>query len=440
VIRIVGVRLFFFLLVVLTLCGSLFGQGVNETRTASSDAELQFVVYLQRHGVRSPTGEPARYNKYSAAPWPNWDVPPGNLTAHGYKLMTMFGAFDRLYLAKLGLFQASGCDDAPHVTILADSDQRTRETAKAIAEGLLPGCNVSITAKPEGTDDPLFHPLAEGTGRIDAKLAFAAIRGRIGGSPNNLTEAYRPQLAALDDVLAGCGHALAIATAAGPKRTSLFDLPAELSTGKEDHPAELRGPLNTASTLSENLLLEYTEGMPDSKVGWGCVNEATLRTVLQLHSAAEDFGVRTAPIARVYASNLLDAILKAIQQSATRKPVSGAPGKPGDRILFLIGHDTNISAVAGALGLTWILDGRRDDTPPGGALVFELWRSWADGSQFVRVDYTAQTLEQMRGTRTLTLGDSPARVSLFVPGCSKEDDGCSLEGFSEAVRNSIGGP
>ena len=57
----------------------------------------------------------------------------------------------------------------------------------------------------------------------------AAIAGRIGGDPNNLTEAYRPQLAALDRVLAGCGHGPANA-----KRTSIFDIPAGLKPGSGD--------------------------------------------------------------------------------------------------------------------------------------------------------------------------------------------------------------
>lgn len=404
-----------------------------DTQTSAGGAvksgdELKFVVYLSRHGVRSPTGKPAQYNPYSAAPWPEWSVPPGHLTDHGYKLMTIFGSYDRARLASDGLLTPTGCTDAGRITILADSDQRTRETGKAIAEGMFPGCVVEVHALPEGTNDPLFHPpLPEDMSR---ELALAAVAGRIGGDPNNLTAAYRPQLAALDQILAGCGHATAAA------RTSLLDVPVTLAAGKGDHPIESKGPLSLASTLSENLLLEYTEGLKPPELAWSCMDEATLRNVMQLHTAAADFAQRTPVIARMYASNLLGSIAKAIEQSAEARPVSGAPGKPGDRVLFLVGHDTNIAAVAGVLGLSWIIDGRRDDTPPGGALVFELWRS-ASSHYSVRVYYTAQTLHQMHDLTVLSLSSPPARVPVFVPGCSLQNQSCDLEGFSSAVRGAI---
>lgn len=421
--------LFSIIVLLISNCVSAHAQGVGP-KSEEKDATLQFVVYLSRHGVRSPTAKPAQYNKFSAAAWPEWTVSPGYLTAHGFKLMTSFGAYDRAQLSSLGLLAPSGCADAAHVTILADSDQRTRETGKAIAEGLMPGCSIEVHSLPEGTADPLFHYLETGQANIDHALAAAAINGRIGGKIESLTEAYRPQLTQLEGVLAGCGHA-ALAAAPG---TTLFDVPASLGPGAGDHPAEMRGPLNTASTLSENLLLEYSEGMPN--VGWGCADGATLRSIMQLHAAAADFAQRTPAVAHMYASNLLDRMLKAMEQSATGKAVAGAPGKAGDRVLFLVGHDTNIATVAGALGLTWIVDGRRDDTPPGGALVFELWSSHS-GEAFVRVHYTAQTLEQMRDARPLTPANPPADVPVFVPGCGRRDLTCDWSAFAATVRSAV---
>jgi 4-phytase/acid phosphatase len=311
----------------------------------------------------------------------------------------------------------------------ADSDQRTRETGKALAQGLMPGCNLPVQFLPEGTNDPLFHPIPEILAHYDPAIAEASIAGRIGGDPAKLTAAYHADIAALDHILASCGAA----TASKAKRVSLFDIPATLSPGAGDHLADLKGPLNTSSTLSENFLLEYTEGMDSSDVGWGCVHRAELETLMSLHTAATDFAQRTPEIARAQASNVLEHIRLSIQQAIDRKPILGAMGKPSDRALILVGHDTNIENMSGALGLTWIVDGRRDDTPPGGALVFEVWRKPSSGEYSVRTYYTAQTLEQMRSSTTLTLAAPPERVPVFIPGCSRGDLSCSLPSFLELL-------
>ena len=158
---------------------------------------------------------------------------------------------------------------------------------------------------------------------------------------------------------------------------------------------------------------------------------------MQVNSANWDYGMRTPAEARVYASILLDRIQKTIQQSATGAAVPGALGKPGDRLVILVGHDTNIVTVAGALGIDWVSDGRVDDTPPGGALLFELWRPRDGGKPFVRLEYIAQTLEEMRNAEPLTATNPPAEAPIFIPGCGRADFSCTWEGFSAAVRAAI---
>ncbi len=402
---------------------------------AAQEDELKFVVVISRHGVRSPTGKLDQLNRYSRQPWPAWSVSPGYLTEHGYKLMTQFGSYDRELWGKQGLFSVDGCEDAKHITIIADSDQRTRETGKALAAGIAPGCTIDVHALPEGTPDPLFHSLEAGIGNPDKLLATAAIRGRIGPNPQELATAYRSQLEALEDVLRGC----ASEPDCGPagKAESLFDVASSIGPGKSDHLVELRSPLGIASTMTENFLLEYTEGMKASDVGWGRVDGQKLRALLQLHSASEDIERRTGYIARVQSSNMLSHLLKSMEQAVSGQPVQGALSRPEDRVLLLVGHDTNVSNIAGALGLNWLIDGRRDDTPPGGALIFELWKKHGSAEYSVRSYYTAQTLEQMRNSTPLSLAQPPERAPLFVPACSRADDSCAWKGFQQAVLTVI---
>jgi 4-phytase/acid phosphatase len=123
-----------------------------------------------------------------------------------------------------------------------------------------------------------------------------------------------------------------------------------------------------------------------------------------------------------------------MQQAVSAKPVAGAVGKPGDRLLVLVGHDINLATIAGALNLNWLIDGRRDDTPPGGALVFELWKSSGKEEYSVRTYFRSQTLDQMRNATPLSLQNPPERVPVFVPGCSQADFSCGWEAFQQAIH------
>lgn len=388
------------------------------TSSSIRDSELQLVVMLSRHGVRSPLGTPGGNDQYSTAPWPQWEVPPGIQTEHGNQLIRLFGAWDRTKFSSQHLFAPSGCADAAQVTIVADNDQRTRETGKALGDGMFPGCGIAVHSQPDGVRDTLFRPTESGAVRADESVESAAALGRVGGDLRNLTDVYRSQLTLLDHVLSGCGH-----LPPNPKRISLLDLP-----------NAVRAP---AATIAENLLLEYTQGMSQADTGWGCLDGATLRTVMQIDSAAWDIGFRTPAIARTYASTLLDRILKTMQQGVTGTAIPGAIGKPGQRLVIVVGHDTNIATVAGALHIDWALDGRFDDTPPGGELLFELWRPRGGGQPYVRMEYTAQTLEQMRNATTLTPANPPGAAPIFLPGCGRADLSCTWDGFSAAVRASI---
>jgi 4-phytase/acid phosphatase len=377
--------------------------------------ELKYVVIVSRHGVRSPTWDTARLNAYSAQPWPEWEVPPGDLTPHGRTLIGLMGSYYREWLAGQHLFRPDGCQDARRLYVWADKDQRTLETGRAFAESLLPGCGIEVHSQPGGLSDPLFS----GAGTPDPERMLAAVRERLGANPQELTAQHRAALEALQAILRGKSEA-----------------PSTLSVSLKGKSVDLTGPFATGSTFSENLLLEYTNGLQGNALGWGRLTRENLNRVLEIHAVYADLMRRTPYLARARGSNLLAHVWRSIEQAASGKAIPGALGQPGDALLLLAGHDTNLSNLSGMLGLTWSLPGYQpDDTPPGGALVFSLWRDAASGQYSVKLRYLAQTLDQMRNGDSLSMASPPEGQDVALPGCSAT--GCPLETARRVIEKAI---
>jgi 4-phytase/acid phosphatase len=293
---------------------------------------------------------------------------------------------------------------------------------------MFPGCELA-TNTVDGDTDPLFHPVTAGQAHGDAGLAEAAVSGRIGNHPEALAGTLQHAFGTLREVLFGCGIDGPCALEKQPGKQGLLDLPASVS-GTADGLADLRGPVRTGSTMAENLLLEYAEGMSGKNLGWGRLDEAKLNEVMAIHTTYADLARKTGYLARVQGSNLMSHILRSLEQAIAGKAIAGALGKPGDRVLLLGGHDTNISHLAGMLNLSWLLPGfQRDDIPPGSALVFRLWHD--AGGYRVETLFLSQTLEQMRLATPLGAGSSPAIAPVFVPGCA--GNGCGWEKFRQIV-------
>jgi 4-phytase/acid phosphatase len=142
-------------------------------------------------------------------------------------------------------------------------------TARALAESILPGCEVEIHSAGEGKSDELF----EGAGTVDSALSMAAVAARLGPASDSITEAHRTSLEALARLLNGNGRA----------PHSIFDDPTSLSAGKTG--VSMSGPLSLASTLTEDLFLEYADGMSGERLGWGRLTSANLLDLISLHTS-----------------------------------------------------------------------------------------------------------------------------------------------------------
>ena len=386
--------------------------------------QLKYVVIVSRHGVRSPTWSRERLRQYSAEPWPDFGVPPGDLTPHGRDLIKILGSYYREWFAADHLLAPSGCADAQRVYIWADTDQRTLETGRAFAESLVPGCGLSIHSRPQGERDPLFS----GSGNPDTRAAADAVHQRLGPDPQALLKEHRGELDTLQFILTGGKDA--------PQK--LLGPSESIAAVIQGNNVELQGPFSTASTMTENLLLEYADGMQRAQFGWGRVTKDDLIRVLALHRVYADLMRRTPYLARARGSNLMTRILASMEQAVSGKASPGALGSPGTALLILSGHDTNQANVAGMLGLSWSLPGYQpDETPPGGALIFSLWRNSEDGQYFVRTEFLAASLDQMHDASALTPAAPPLRQQVSLPACGASD--CPWSGFEKILQTSIDG-
>jgi 4-phytase / acid phosphatase len=402
---------------------------------APADGDLQMVIVLSRHGVRSPTAKPGALDVYSSKPWPKWPVEPGYLTPHGKQLMTMMGGWYRAYYADAGLLPANGCLNSASIYVTADDEERTLESAHGLLDGFDAHCALDVHAAPKNGPDALFSHDFSNASDADRDLAAAAVLGRIGNDPAHLAAANAGLLADMQSVLLGCAPGSCTAAQTTGKKM-LTDQDSSIAPASGDGLISIKSPLHSASTFAENFFLEYVEGMPMSDVAWGNVTPIKLGQLLALHSSYSDISERTPVMARAYAGNLATRIAATLQQGAQSKPVTGAIGEPGAKFMFLVGHDTNIETLSGLLDLHWMLSEQPvDPTFTGGALVFELRHAAKTNQYTVRAYYVSQSLEQMRHSTPLDLQHSPEKAPVFIPGCSGSAPGydCPLDRFVNLV-------
>jgi 4-phytase/acid phosphatase len=405
---------------------------------AADDEVLQKVVIVSRHGIRTPTIPATERALWTPQTWPAWTEPPGNLTARGARLVALVGRYHHDLLVAERLFPEQGCPSRGSVYVYADLPERTRTTAQALLDGLAPGCGLALRTKQDARVDGLFHPLEAGVCRLDPLVAQEDILKRASGDLNRATLDLKGPLAPLQSALECCKPALCAALGRG-ESCKLPDLPTAVSPLPDGRGVELLGALAIASEAAESFLLEYAEGLEPAMVAWGRLDAVRMQQTFRLHTEAFDLMERTPYLARRQGSALLMKAAAAIT-SGRSAGLGVADNDVRDaKFVAYIGHDTNIANLAAIIDVSWTQLGyQRNQTPPAGALMFEL-RQGPDRKQRVYTSYIAQSLEQMRGAKPLTLEAPPAKTPLKLPGCSMNAPGypCLIEEFAIAVRNAI---
>lgn len=418
-------RHFFLVILLASLCANTAAGQIDK---AHDDSDLQAVVVIMRHGVRAPIESETRSSAYNAQAWPAWPTKPGVLTPHGTEALRLLGEFYRARY--LPLLQDDSCKH-PRLYVEANSTQRTIASANAVLSGLSPHCRVEVHSV-RGSFNPLFSPSRNSA--VDQQRIKAATLGRMADQPQWFTNAFARPLEKLHRILIDCKDP-------GCNRSVPDFRSVSVQNGvAAPRNANVENPVALGADFAENFLLQYTEGMPMSQVGWGRVSRADLNDLMQMNTQYHDFMLRTPYEAQVAASDLAAHIRDTIISASSGKPTPNELGTPNDRFILLDGHDSNLSWLGGLLHLDWLLpDQTFNATPPGSALVFEVRQNRSSHRSTVQVLFISQTLDQIRNLRQLTGVENPSVAPVFVPGCSNSTSGyaCTIEGFSKIVDSAI---
>ncbi|MDG3440232.1 histidine-type phosphatase [Nitrospirillum amazonense] len=404
-----------------------------DTTASASHEVLERVVMLSRHGVRSPTKGLAELRRLSDQDWPAWPVDRGILTPHGADAIRQLGLYLGAQYRRRGLLAADSCPAENSIFVWGDSgDQRTRASAQALAEGLAPGCGLKAHGLAPDSPDVLFDAASGGACPMDADEATKAVIAANGGDIATVPASVAPALAALVQVVAP----KACAPGATPASACFATGPAKVvDKGGE---VKVDGPLARGAMLAESIFLEYVQGMPADQVGWGRAGTPqALAAILPVHDYQADLTRRTPYIASHNGALLARQIVAGVTGGAVAAPLAPplAPVPAGARLISILGHDTNLSNVAGLLGLDWTLPGQPDKTAPDTTLAFEVSRDTATGKRYVRVALYYQTLEDLRQAAALTPAHPAGKVDLSLPACG--GDRCTVEDFATLVRKAV---
>ena len=395
-------------ILILAILAGLSAMTTLPTPSLAAKAELEGVVIVNRHSLRTPIGSSTDWYYYpnmSNDTWPSFGkgLAEGDLTEQGKRASKAMGKFYGSLFRQEGLLEKGTCPSKSQVFVHADNTQRTVLTAKQMAKGMFPGCGFKVThlkvPKPDtdGAVDPLFDPVDAGVCTEDKTKKENAEDAAI-GDPAKLVKTYSAALSDLQEVLDCCK----------PTVCQQLSVSGSCTLTALDPPDQING----ATVVSENIIMEYGTGLPSSEVGWGRADSEELISQINGPHAHVFWGANAnSYVSKVYGSNLL---------SQVRQQLKSAKKKDGQIVSLLVAHDNNVLNIAGLIDSQWTLTGYpENEVPPGSGIAFELWKK-DNGKRYVTVVVRAQSMSQLRDVAKLTAdGTEPLSVDLTEQVCGR---------------------
>ncbi len=407
---------------------------------------LKQIIIFGRHSIRSSTTCPSQLATYAVQAFPAFEVLPGCLTPNGQTAETYLGAYFSQYLTYEGLLTGNDQTDALHSYFRSNSIERSWLTALSFANGLIPSNPPPVNSYPIGQTDPVFDPIAAGVAQVDPNLAATQVQ-QMFNSGTALSSAWSGEFSLILSTLQP--PSLMPSNCPSSSSTPCVDPTAQPITLTANPPQSSapyyytggiinEGGLETTLDAADPFVMQYADGL---ETAWGELSLDQVSQQTRLVGLHFNIEMRSPYLARVQSSNAASHILRTMQQAVNGVNLRGAFGNAKSRTVVVISSDAYVAGLAGLLNLHWQLPEYQPDfCAPGGALVFELRESSGPKQYFVRVFYTAQTLDQLRNLSTLSLGQPPATMQLLVPGGSNSatDFDVNFGVFQKLMMNAIG--
>lgn len=403
----------------LTLLFSLLVPTVVSGQARRSDEfknkyQLKEAVVLSRHNIRAPLSDSkSDLGRMTPHEWTRWTAPKSELTLRGGVLETQMGQYFRKWAEDAGLFPINHTPDADDVNVIANSMQRCIATAQYFTSGFMPvgGISVSHRYMPSKMD-PLFNPQLTKVSPEFVATAMEQIKA-MGGKKGivGINEAIAPDYAKITEVLDIDDSPMA--KEKNPKLDALRNYNTEFLWEQYQEPRLKSGSaLKELNSASDALILQYYE-QPDSvKAAFGHdLSRSDWEKIAHVKDTYQDV-LFTAP---AVAANVAHPLIQYMYDEL-RSPVR--------KFTFLVGHDSNLSSVATALGVEEyeLPDAIEKKTPIGSKIVIEKFQG-ADGKEYADINIVYQNIDQLRNMELLDLDNPPKIYPLSLKGLQRNADG-----------------
>lgn len=409
-------KLVYFPLFLLSLTSVVFTASAQQQRSQEfkDKYQLKEAVVLSRHNIRSPLSGPgSALGKMTPHEWTDWTAGTSELTLRGGILETEMGQYFRKWAVDAGLFPENYVPTADDLNVIANSMQRCIATAQYFTSGFMPVGNVTVNHRYTPSKmDPLFNPQLTKVSPEFIAIAMEQINA-MGGKKGlkGVNEKIAPDYKLMMDVLDVKDSPLAKDN--DPLLKAFDNYDTQIIFEKFKEPSMASGSaLKELNSASDAFILQYYE-QPDSiKAAFG-------------HKLSRKDWEKLAHIKDVYQNVLFTAPIVATNVAYPLvQYMYDELRSPDRKFTFLVGHDSNLSAVTTALGVEEyeLPQAIEKKTPIGSKLVIEKFIG-KDGVEYADLNLVYQSVEQLKNMSLLDLDNPPVIYPLSLKGIQKNADG-----------------